>query len=136
MDDRTKEAMEATVRIEAEYIAAYDAENGAGIAALFAGDGTIAPPGMASIKQGGIAAYYDAQFASGADFSLTVEREGMFASGDMSVAWGGYVVTMVMEGADPILTDGRYGAISKRQADGSWKLYRHMFNYITPPPEM
>lgn len=130
------EATEASDATEAAYIAAYNAEDGAGIAALFAPDALIAPPEMASIKQSGIAAYYDAQFSSGADFTLTVDREGIVVSGDMSVAWGTYVATMAMEGADPIATDGRYSAISKRQADGSWKLYRHMFNFINPPPEM
>ena len=135
-DEWAKEAMSATERIQADYIAAYNAENGAGIAALFDPDGTIAPPGMASITQAGIAAYYDAQFASGADFTLTVERESMFVSGDMSVAWGTYVATMAMEGAESVAVDGRYGSISKRQADGTWKIYRHMFNYINPPPEM
>jgi ketosteroid isomerase-like protein len=34
------------------------------------------------------------------------------------------------------VTTGRYGVVSKLQEDGSWKIYRHMFNYITPPPEM
>ena len=135
-DEWTEEAMAATDRIQADYIAAYNAEDGAGIAALFDSDGTIAPPGMASITQAGIGAYYDAQFDSGADFKLTVDREGMFVSGDMSVAWGTYVATMTMEGAEPVTVDGRYGSISKRQADGSWKIYRHMFNYINPPPEM
>ena len=135
-DEWVAEATKANDAIEAAFIAAYDAEDAAGIAAQFAPDGTIAPPGMASIKQTGIAAYYDAQFSSGADFSLSVDREGMVVSGDMSVGWGTYVATMAMEGADPIVTDGRYGVVSKRQADGSWKIYRHMFNYINPPPEI
>jgi len=135
-DDWVAEATAASDATEAAYIAAYNAEDGAGIAALFASDALIAPPGMASIKQSGIAAYYDAQFSSGADFTLTVDREGIIVSGDMSVAWGTYVATVAMEGADPIATDGRYSAVSKRQADGSWKIYRHMFNYINPPPEM
>jgi len=135
-DEWLAEVTKANDAMEAAYIAAYDAEDGAGIAALFAPDGTIAPPGMASIKQAGIAAYYDAQFSSGADFSLKVDREGIVVSGDMSVGWGTYVATMAMEGADPVATDGRYGVVSKRQADGSWKIYRHMFNYINPPPEM
>ena len=135
-DEWVAEATKANDAIETAFIKAYDAENGAGIAEQFAPDGTIAPPGMASIKQSGVAAYYDAQFSSGADFSLTVDREGIVVSGDMSVAWGSFIATMAMEGADPVVTDGRYGVVSKRQADGSWKIYRHMFNYINPPPEM
>ncbi len=129
-------AIAAADEIEAGYIAAYDAENGPGIAALFASDGSIAPPGLMSIEQPGIADYYAAQFASGGDFTLEVEREGILVSGDMSVAWGGFAASVLMEGAEPIVSTGRYGVVSRREADGSWKIYRHMFNYITPPPEM
>lgn len=132
----TKEAEAAVVEIESAFIAAYNAENGAGIAALFAPDGTIAPPGMMSLEQPAIAQYYNAQFASGGDFTLEVEREDMVVAGKTVVSWGGYAASVVMEGADTILTTGRYGVISKLQPDGTWKIYRHMFNYISPPPEM
>lgn len=129
-------ATAAADEIEAGFIAAYNAENGPGIAALFASDGMIAPPGMMSIEQAGIAEYYVAQFASGGDFTLEVEREGILASGDMSAAWGGFAASVVMEGTEAIVSTGRYGVVSRREADGTWKIYRHMFNYITPPPEM
>ena len=56
-DEWAKEAMSATERIQADYIAAYNAENGAGIAALFDSDGTFAPTVLGSIKLAVIAAY-------------------------------------------------------------------------------
>ena len=130
-----KEAEKASSEIEAGFVAAYNAEDGEGIAALFADDGMIAPPGLVSLEQPSIAAYYNAQFESGGDFTLEVEREGMVVSGKTSVAWGGYAASIVMEGAETVLTTGRYGVVSKLQPDGSWKIYRHLFNYITPPPE-
>ncbi len=126
----------AADEIEADFISAYNSEDGPGIAALFASDGMIAPPGMMSIEQSGIAEYYIKQFASGGDFTLEVEREGILVAGDMSVAWGGFAASVLMEGMEPTVTTGRYGVISRREADGTWKIYRHMFNYITPPPEM
>ena len=131
-----KGAEKAVDEIEAAYIAAYNAEDGAGIAALFAPDGMIAPPELMSIEQPGIAAFYGEQFESGADFTLEVEREEMIVSGKTSVAWGGYAASVLMEGAEPVVSTGRYGVVSKLQPDGSWKIYRHLFNYITPPPEM
>ena len=126
----------ATDEIEAAFIAAYSAEDGAGIAALFSPDGTIAPPELMSIEQPSIADFYNAQFASGADFTLEVEREDMVVAGKTTVAWGGFATSVIVEGAEPIVTTGRYGVVSRLQADGTWKIYRHMFNYITPPPEM
>lgn len=131
-----KAAQVAADEIEAAFIKAYNAENAAGIAALFADDGTIAPPGMVSLEKPAIATYYMSQFESGGDFTLEVEREDMVVSGDRSVAWGGFASSVIMEGAAPIVATGRYGVVSHRQADGTWKIYRHMFNYITPPPEM
>jgi len=131
-----KEAAAAVEKIESAFIAAYNAEDGAGIAALFAPDGTIAPPELMSLEQPAIADYYNAQFASGGDFTLEVELEDIAVAGKTVVSWGGYAASVLMEGADPVVTTGRYGVVSKLQEDGSWKIYRHMFNYITPPPEM
>lgn len=135
-EEYAMEAEAAADRMEAAFVEAYNAENAAGIAALFAEDGTIAPPGMMSLEKPGVATYYGAQFESGGDFTLEVEREAMIVSGDMSVAWGGFATSVIMEGSDPIVATGRYGVVSRREADGTWKIYRHMFNYITPPPEM
>jgi len=131
-----KEAEAAVEKIEAGFVAAYNAEDGAGIAALFAPDGTIAPPELMSLEQPAIADYYNAQFASGGDFTLEVEREEVVVGGKTAVSWGGYAASVLMEGAEPVVTTGRYGVVSKLQEDGTWKIYRHLFNYITPPPEM
>lgn len=129
-----KEAEMAVSEIEAGFVAAYNVEDGEGIAALFASDGMIAPPGLVSIEQPSIAAYYNAQFESGGDFTLEVEREEIIVSRGTSVAWGGYAASVLMEGAETVVTTGRYGVVSRLQEDGSWKIYRHLFNYITPPP--
>ena len=129
-----KGAEKAVDEIEAAFVAAYNAEDGAGIAVLFASDGMIAPPGLVSIEQPSIAAYYNAQFESGGDFTLEVEREELVVSGKTSVAWGGYAASVLMEGAETVVTTGRYGVVRRLQKDGSWKIYRHLFNYITPPP--
>ena len=131
-----KEAESAVEKIEAAFVAAYNTEDGAGIAALFAPDGTIAPPELMSLEQPAIADYYNAQFASGGDFTLEVEREEVVVGGKTAVSWGGYAASVLMEGAEPVVTTGRYGVVSRLQEDGSWKIYRHLFNYITPPPEM
>jgi hypothetical protein len=50
------------------------------------------------------------------------------------VSWGGYVATVAAEGAEPFEVTGRYGSVNRQEADGTWKIYRHIFNYIVPPP--
>lgn len=120
--------------LEAAFVAAYDAGDAAGVAALFAEDAMQSPALSPALDRAGIEAMYTAQFADELSWALTVQREDYVASGDMVVAWGTFEVTATPEGADPIMANGRYGTVVKKQADGSWKIYRHMFNWETPPP--
>jgi len=120
--------------IEQGYIDAYGAEDAAGIVAVFTADGTQAQPLMPTLDLAGIGSTYEANFASGADYSLEVMREDMVVADGWITSWGGYVATVVAEGAEPVEVIGRYGAVHRQEADGTWKIYRHIFNYEVPPP--
>ena len=120
--------------IEQGYIDAYNAEDAAGIAALFAADGSQARPLEASMDAAGIEAAYATTFASGADYSLEVEREGVVVADGWITSWGAFVATVVAEGAELVTVTGRYGTIQRQEPDGTWKIYRHIFNYEVPPP--
>ena len=120
--------------MEQGYIDAYGAEDGAGIAALFAADGTQARPLEPTLDVAGIEAANETTFASGADYSLEVEREGMVVADGWITSWGGFLATVVAEGAEPVTVTGRYGTIQRLEPDGTWKVYRHIFNYEVPPP--
>jgi ketosteroid isomerase-like protein len=136
-DEGTMDAAEAEAamdQIEADYIAAYNAGDAAGLASLWAPDGTQAPPLSETLDRAGVEATYAASFAEGVPMELEVMREGMVASGDMAAGWGGFVVTMSPEEGEPIVTSGRYGVVIRQEPDGSWKILRHMFNYEVPPP--
>jgi ketosteroid isomerase-like protein len=132
MDTAAAEA--AMDRIEADYIAAYNAGDAAGLASLWAPDGTQAPPLTGTLDRAGVEETYAASFAEGIPMELEVMRDGMVASGDMAVGWGGFVVTMTPAEGEPIVTSGRYGVVIREEPDGSWKILRHMFNYEVPPP--
>jgi ketosteroid isomerase-like protein len=121
--------------MEQGYVDAYGAEDPEGVAALFAADATQGQPLKPSLDVAGIQAAYEATFASGADYSLEVEREGMVVAPGWIASWGGFVATVVAEGEEPFTVKGRYGAVQRQEPDGTWKLYRHMFNYETPPPD-
>jgi ketosteroid isomerase-like protein len=120
--------------IEQAFITAYDAEDAAGIAALFAADGTQGWPLAPSLDVAGIEETYAMQFASGADYSLQVMREDMIVADGWIASWGGFVATIAAEGAEPVEVTGRYGSVNRQEPDGTWKIYRHIFNYIVPPP--
>jgi len=122
--------------IEQAYVAAYSAEDAAGIAALFSADGTQGRPLFPSYDVAGIEAAYAEQFASGADYSLEVMREDMVVADGWIVSWGGFVATVTAEGAEPVEVTGRYGSVNRQEPDGTWKIYRHIFNFIVPPPDM
>lgn len=120
--------------MEQGYIDAYGAEDAAGIAALFTADASQAQPLSPSLDPAGIEAAYETTFASGADYSLEVEREGMVVADGWIASWGGFVATVAAEGAEPVTVTGRYGTVQRQEPDGTWKIYRHMFNYEVPPP--
>jgi ketosteroid isomerase-like protein len=125
------QAMDA---IEEAYITSYNAGDAAGVAALFAEDGTQAPPLSAALDRAGVEAALMEQFVPGVSFVLEVEREDMLVAGDMTAGWGAFTVTATAEGAEPSVYSGRYGVICRQDPDGTWKILRHMYNYEVPPP--
>jgi len=128
-------AMEAAMDgIEADYVAAYNAGDAAGIAALFAEDGVQSPPLMPQLDKAGVEAMYAAQFEGMDAQQLEVMREGYVTDGNHPVSWGGFRVVMTPTGGEPVEATGRYGVVNRQDPDGSWKIVGHMFNYEVPPP--
>jgi uncharacterized protein (TIGR02246 family) len=128
-------AMEAAMDgIEADYVAAYNAGDAAGIAALFADDGVQSPPLMPQLDKAGVEAMYTAQFEGMEAQQLEVIREGYVTDGKHVVSWGGFRVVMTPTGGEPVEATGRYGVVNRQDPDGSWKIVGHMFNYEVPPP--
>lgn len=65
------------------------------------------------------------------DMDIHVD-EVLFA-GELAIARGMYTVTLVpRDGSEPILVDGKYTTTFQRQPDGSWKIYRDIFNSNVP----
>lgn len=120
--------------IEAGYVAAYNAGDAAGIAALFADDGVQSPPLMPQLDKAGVEAMYSAQFETMEAQQLEVMREGYVTDGEHAVSWGGFRVVMTPTGGEPVESTGRYGVVNRQDPDGTWKIVGHMFNYEVPPP--
>ena len=61
--------------------------------------------------------------------SLTSHSEGSYVMGDLAVEWGTYSFSGTMVDSDVTVSqDGKYVAIYERQADGSWKIVRDIWN--------
>ena len=62
-------------------------------------------------------------------FDFTVLTEEVRATGDWAFSRGLYKATLrPREGGTAILVDGKYMSILQRQADGSWRIHRDIFN--------
>jgi len=120
--------------IEEAYIVGYNGGDAAGLAALFTEDGMMSPPLSPALGRAEIEANYVASFEAGIPMTLEIMREDFLVSGSMAVGWGSFQVTATPPEGDPFTATGRYGSVMRMDADGTWKLFRHMFNYEVPPP--
>jgi uncharacterized protein (TIGR02246 family) len=69
-------------------------------------------------------------------FDMAITNEEVQVSGDLAVARGTYTATVTpKDGGEAIPIDGKYMTLLKRQPDGSWKIYRDIYNSNVPPSE-
>jgi uncharacterized protein (TIGR02246 family) len=123
--------------VDEEWGRAATAGDGNGVAALYAADATLLPPGEA-IKQGEAAKKYWTDFFAGYAGPTKLETSDVKLHGDLAVAVGTYSMTMTEKkpGAKPLPTEeGKYVEVLMKQADGSWKLIYDIWNLNAPPPK-
>jgi ketosteroid isomerase-like protein len=71
-------------------------------------------------------------------FEMVLFPEETYADGDLGYAWGNYTLSLIPKaGGDTAYVDGKYLTVSKRQADGSWKIsamYHHLHHHSSNKP--
>lgn len=68
------------------------------------------------------------------DISMSITNEEVEVGGEWAVARGVYTATLTPKaGGDNVLVDGKYMTLLQRQADGTWKIFRDIFNSNVPP---
>src|SRR5688572_25720632 len=126
-----REAIEAQ---NGKLMAAFKAGDPAAAAAVYTSDAMfMAPNAPAMAGDSGIVQGLRGLFSqiTVTDFTLTI-RDVMVA-GDLAVETGMYTMTYGQKGGNTVITDkGKYLTVFKRQADGSWKLARDIFNSDLP----
>ena len=69
-------------------------------------------------------------------FTLDLDstNEEVEVAGDWAFSRGTYTVAQTpKEGGQPVFFDGKYITILQRQADGSWKIHRDIYNFNVAP---
>jgi len=103
--------------------------------AVFTEDAVRMPPNAPAIQgHEAIRAGFEAEPVTYTDFTNTpTEIDGR---GDLAYARGPYSLTFTLEGiAEPITDRGKYVAIFRKQADGSWLAAVDTWNSDLPLPE-
>ena len=104
-------------------------EDAAAQSALYAPDGMVMMSGMPAWKgKAGIEQNAKEMFAAVdvKDFKFTTDDVAV--SGDLAVETGTYTMTITPKGGKAIPDTGKYITVWKRQADGTWKIYRDISN--------
>jgi uncharacterized protein (TIGR02246 family) len=116
-----------------KYVAGENAGDAAAIAALWAADG-ILMPNHAPAVQGSqaIQAYYQAEAEQGKT-ELSVTGEETIISGDWAFDRGKFTIKLTTA-SGTVEDQGKYIVLLSRQADGSWKVARLIFNSDLPMP--
>jgi uncharacterized protein (TIGR02246 family) len=121
-----------------KYVAAYTAADAAGIAGNFTEDCIVFPPDSGIVSgRAGLRALYEEQFSVLRPSSLTILPEEERDLGDWGYGAGRWqaTVTLVPTGRQ-VQLEGKYLNLLKRQADGSWKIFRHTWNAPTQAAAM
>ena len=97
-------------------------------------DGIQLPPGEAAVVgKDNILARNSAVFEP-FDVSMSITNEEVIAEGNWAYARGVYEATLTPKaGGEDIQVDGKYVTILQKQPDGTWKIYRDIFNSNVPP---
>ena len=88
------------------------------------------PPGMPARGKDVLVVGIPKAFGAIPVSMMDIMPDEIVVAGDWAFSRGNYVVDQVV-GGNPVHVDGKFMTILKRQDDGSWKLYRDIFNSNT-----
>jgi uncharacterized protein (TIGR02246 family) len=130
----TEADADAIRAVLADFGALANAGDAAGIAELYAEDAIQMPPDAASrLGRGAILASMEETFGANT-LQMTNVADEIEVAGDlafMRITWDEAIVPK--DGGDTVQMHGNWLVILKRQADGSWKIWRDMWSVFAPP---
>ena len=118
-----------------KYVAAFNAGDAAGVAALFAEDAVSLPDHHAAVEgRAAIESYMRDTFGQyTANISVTPGETEV--AGDIGHEHGSFTVTMTPKtGGQAMTQNGKYLVVLKRGSDGRWLIHHDVDNTNEPPP--
>lgn len=117
------------LQLRESYMRFQEAGDADGCVSYWDEDGTILPPGEPAVQgKKALRNWYQNVFDQ-----VTLNNDLRYGDievyGDWSFATGTYSGTTTLRGSGDVIEDsGKFLEIHKRQPDGSWKFYRHMWS--------
>jgi len=126
---QVRQAIEAA---DAKFCEAFNAGDAAALAALYTEDGMMMPPNHEMLQGKAAIEEYGTALASMGVTGLSLTTVEVMQAGDMVVELAKYTVTI----PGGLEDSGKSIVIWKKDADGSWKLHRDIWNSSLPLPAM
>ena len=121
--------LEGLKAMEDVWQSAYDAEDSAGLAAIYAEDGALLPPNSQMTSgRAAIEAYWAGFHAS--SIGLEITDTEVYAHSDLGYTVGTFIAT---DAGGATIDEGKYVAIW-RNVDGNWQMHRDIWNSSLPLP--
>jgi uncharacterized protein (TIGR02246 family) len=106
------------------------------IAANYADDAIVMAPGTEAWRgRDAIRKGFGGMMTSMPAKEFSLKTDDVALGGDLAVETGTYDMTVQPKGGKEMKDKGKYIVVWKRQADGSWKIVRDIFNADSPPPK-
>ena len=136
-EDTTAADVAAIQGIRDAYVAADNASDAAGIAALYAENAMFLPPNQPAVSgPAAVQTHYETIFSTMTP-TLAVSGRETRAAGDWGYDTGTFNLKLTPKaGGDPTEISGKYIVIAGRQMDGSWKITNMLFNSDAPMPPL
>jgi uncharacterized protein (TIGR02246 family) len=125
----TKAAEDAVRAVDAAQLKAAQALDAAGVAAWYTDDVAVLCPNQPLVMgKADAQKAWAAMLGPGSQVTWGPSKVEVAASGDMAYVQGTYTSSMPGPDGKPVSDKGKYLAVSKKQADGSWKVSEDMWN--------
>jgi uncharacterized protein (TIGR02246 family) len=129
----TAAAVQAVKDADAAQLKSAQALDVAGTVSYYADDATLMPPNVPLVTgKDAIQKTWAGMLAPGTQVTWAPSKVEVSASGDLAYDQGTYTLTMPGPDGKPMNDKGKYLAVSKKQADGSWKLEEDTWNSDLP----
>ncbi len=117
----------------AAQLKAAQALDASSVVTAYSADATLMPPNEPSASDpASILKAWQGMLVPGTQVNWSSSKIEVAASGDIAYDQGTYAVSTPGPDGKPINDKGKYLAVSKKQADGSWKLVEDIWNSDLP----